>query len=326
MRNLFVVLMLTLFAIQMNAQQPESFYDNRQNKVIATTGLNLRSAPNLKSDKVGLVPFGKQVNIIGDQHYGMDSLGTPYTIRYTSTEAFKPEISGYWVKAQYDGIEGYLFSAYLDFDYREDNQKFNKDVSLLFEGVNCVNNFNYNPYWNWYGLYEEGGAMVLKKVKLSFFRFADEMAGYGIATNVDAPSLFIIGSRKPLPKTLLSGQYFSPYEAKGSLYNFAANGEINEELLQQSPIEVFTSKSNQLNTLLALNDGNGLQQILNPSELYFSMPMGIVWQGDIDGDGNDDYIIHYGEESSQTVLYLSSFAKKNEIVRPVAAWHSGYCC
>jgi len=326
MKNLIVIILLAICATQINAQDSNNFYGSRQNKVIATTGLNLRSAPTLKSEKVGLVPFGKSVNIIGDQHFGKESLGKPYKIYHMEGTAFEPEVDGYWIKAEYDGIEGYLFSAYLDYDMQEENDVFNKDVSILFEGVNCVPNFNYNPYWNWYGLYQENGSMVLKKVKVSFFRMADDIGGFGVATNVDQPSLFIIGSQKALPKSILEGQYFSPYEAKGSLYNFSASGEINEELLATTSVEMFMSRSNDLNAILAINNEEGFRQILNPSQLHLAMPMGIVWQGDIDGDGKEDYIIHYGEESSQTVLYLSSFAKKGQIVRPVAAWFSGYCC
>ena len=326
MKNLIVIILSVIFAITLNAQDSNNHYDNRQNKVIATTGLNLRSAPSLKSAKVGLVPFGKSVNIVGEQHYGKESLGKPYKIYHTEGEVFEPEVEGYWVKAEYEGLEGYLFSAYLDYDMQEESDVFNKNVSILFEGIDCANNLKYNPYWNWYGLYEEEGKMVLKKVNLSFFRLEYEMGGYGIATNIDKPSLFLIGSQKAFPKSILDGQYFSPYEAKGSLYDFSASGEINEELLATTSVEMFMSRSNELNAILAINNEEGFRQILNPSQLHLSMPMGIVWQGDIDGDGKEDYIIHYGEESSQTVLYLSSFAKKGQIVRPVAAWYSGYCC
>ncbi|MEL6923785.1 MAG: SH3 domain-containing protein, partial [Bacteroidota bacterium] len=100
MKNLFVLILLAwvAFAHQLSAQQPVNYYDNRQNKVIATTGLNMRSAPSLRSEKVGLVPFGKSVEVIGDEHYGKDTLGTPYKIYHTSADMYQPVVDGYWVK------------------------------------------------------------------------------------------------------------------------------------------------------------------------------------------------------------------------------------
>lgn len=309
------------------AQESQFQYDPSRNVVIATTGLNLRMSPSLTSEVLAVIPFGSKVDIIDDQYYGFDTLGTSYEVFFSSEESFTPKVGGYWVKGRFNEQVGYLFSAYLDWDHNAVDQVFNRDVALLFEGVNCSSNYRYDPSWHWYGCYKENGALVLKKIKLSFFLTLDEMTGFGISTNIKAPSYFIIGSKVALPKTILEGTCYSHVEGQsGYLYDHGSGLGINQSILQASGLEFFKNPANDWDNLLLLRGKNNKEQILNPSKLQLSSPMSILWHGDLDGDNETDYIINFGEESSQTVLYLSTHAGKGEVVRPVAAWFSGYCC
>ena len=86
----------------------------------------------------------------------------------------------------------------------------------------------------------------------------------------------------------------------------------------------FYTEQNENERLLILRK-HGIKQILNegfgrqhPSCLYF--------EGDLDGDGKNDYVISYGVKSSITILYLSSEANRNELIKAVSIFYSGYCC
>lgn len=78
----------------------------------ATSGLNMRSAPDAKAEKVGKIPFGSQVKVV-------DTEPKAHPFKYTMVRAqhegkeVKWTVNGYWVKVDFDGQQGYVFDAYL---------------------------------------------------------------------------------------------------------------------------------------------------------------------------------------------------------------------
>ena len=324
MKTRILMLWMVIFSLQATAQMEETLVDVDRNVVIATSGLNIRSTASLTASIVGYVPFGAKLNIEDDIHYGKDTLASTYTIHYDGGESYEPILSGYWVKVRYKDLEGYVFSTYLFYDMPEEEEDFNQSYVLLFEGTDCYDNVRYNKDWYWYGLYQEGSKAVLREVKLSFFTEETELGAFlGITTNKDQASVYIIGSEKPIQNRVLQSSNHIDY----SQQFFDAEGEANVELLDQAGLSIVRPKGEyEWGFNLIVKDEEGARQLLNPEDSDFYYPSGIDWYGDLDGDGKMDYIIHYGEKVSQTILYLSSAAKEGELVHPVAAYFSGYCC
>ena len=304
----------------LQAQYDPGYYDIDQNTVIAVNGLKLRTKPSLRGKVIGKIPYGQQVEILQPRHYGHDTLASDYRIHYSPEQSYEPVLSGYWVKVAHDGQEGYVFSAYLYYHYATE-EDYNRKTALLLEGGNCRDNLHYRPDWHWYGLYEEDGVHRLQKVQLDLFAEESELGPFlTVTTNQPRPSLFIVGSPRPLAERRL---FFSEYMGHGaSIY---MGGELEEDFLKAAALEIVDSEGENMPQLIALGS-QGERQVLNPEERYFGYPSSLLWYGDLDGDGEMDYLIHYGEESSQTVLYLSSKAKAGQLVAPVGVYFSGYCC
>lgn len=317
--------LLFLSSTHSNAQFEGSPIDKNQNLVISTNGLSIRSRPTLKSKKLGVVPFGKKVIIENDKSYGWDTIGLYKSIwgkSYDSENDYP--ITGHWVKAKYGNISGYMFSAYLYYetngsysDEPEYLKNLNKDFAILFPGLNCYSNINFSSKMKWYGVYQEDGIYHLKKTSVSFFRAYSELLDFGISTNDNKSLLFIIGSEKPLNEKILEGLYWKRFG--DSFYQYT---DQDFQALLKYGIQVDPAKYGFSITLKSLEKS----QLLNPNDAGISHAIAIQWVGDLDDDGKLDFILHYGEKNGQTILYLSSEANKNEIVKPVAAYFSGYCC
>ncbi len=325
MKNLQIILALLLsfsFTTLFAQYNPNDNYDIDQNTVVAVNGLKLRSKPSLRGKVIDKIPFGQSLEIISSNHYGHDTLASDYRIYYAESqgEYYEPLLSGYWVKARYDGQEGYVFSAFLYHHFNADRD-YNQKIALLTEGGNCYDNLHYRPDWHWYGLYDIDGVHQLRKVKLDLFVEETELGPFlTIATQQNRASLFIVGSPRPLQEGRL---FFSEYTGHGtSIYR---GGEVDEKALQDAALEVMAGEGEDYPLLVALGR-DGQKQVLNPEESYFGYPSALLWYGDLDGDGELDYLINYGEESSETILYLSSKAKPGQLVAPVGAYFSGYCC
>ncbi|MEL6635879.1 MAG: SH3 domain-containing protein [Bacteroidota bacterium] len=324
MKNLafFLALLLSSCSTVLLAQyDPYDHYDTDQNTVVAVNGLKLRSKPSLRGKVIDKIPFGQRIEILGERHYGRDTLASDYRIYYAeSEEYYEPLLSGHWVKARYDEQEGYVFSAFLYHRFDAD-QEYNQKIALLTEGGNCYDNLHYRADWHWYGLYEVEGVHQLRKVKLDFFVEETELGPFlTITTQQNRASLFIVGSPRPLSEGRL---FFSEYTGHGtSVYR---GGEIDEAAFRRAALEIVRSEGEEYPQLVARGrDGRG--QVLNPLERYFGYPLSLLWYGDLDGDGQVDYLINYGEESSETILYLSGQAQSGQLVAPVGAYFSGYCC
>lgn len=95
------VFFILLPALLLTAFGAEKIYYRKSDNlfVLSETGLVLRSAPDKNAPKVTLAPYGKQVTISeenrGDKFFEVNG------------------IKGYWVKAVYDGKEGYVFDGFL---------------------------------------------------------------------------------------------------------------------------------------------------------------------------------------------------------------------
>lgn len=332
MKNLnnqtFITFLFLYISIQSFGQFEKMRIDTNQNVVISPNGLSIRSQPNLKSKKLGVVPFGKKVKIEEDKNYGWDTIGHYDFVWGGSINSNFP-ITGHWVKVKYKNIQGFMFGAYLyNAPFRrnyesETMQKLNNDFALFYPGVNCYLNINFQKNMNWYGIYKEDGVYHLKETSISFFKTYSEATGeisdFGISTSDNRSLLFIIGSKKPLKEKILEGEEWERFS-----FSFFQYKEEDFEKIKKYGLEI-KKVDNQSGFSIQLTQGSK-SQILNPKEMGIAHAMSIQWAGDLDDDGQLDFIFHYGEKNGQTILYLSSEAKNGDIVKPMAAYFSGYCC
>lgn len=323
MKNLRIVLAAWIVFLGytfVSAQYDPKIFDVNQNTVVAVNGLKMRTKPSLKGKVISKIPYGEKVDIVDPMLTGLDTLDSNYKVYYTEEDYYEPLLSGYWVKARYDGEEGFVFSGFLFYQF-EQERKYNKKVALLMEGGNCFDNLHYRPDWYWYGIYEEDGVHRLEKIAIDLLVEESELGPMMVVTtNKMKPSLFIIGTPQPLGEKRL---FFSEYLGGGqSIYR---GGEVEDNVLLKAALTVEDEEEDYHAKLIAIGR-NGEQQVLNPEEPYYAYPITVQWYGDIDGDGKMDYLINFGEKNSKSILFLSSKAAPGQLVAPVGAYFSGYCC
>ena len=151
------------------------------------------------------------------------------------------------------------------------------------------------------------------------------MVPLGISANNNKDLAFIIGSRKPLPIGPLKGKMHGDRRmAENQIYGY--DEVVREDFLAENGLyfEGSTGKIIEGGTLYAGEKGKGTSLDTDQFELMF--PSVLVWNGDLDGDRKDDYIIIYGEKVAQICLYLSSEAEGDDLVKLVAMFLVGSCC
>jgi hypothetical protein len=302
--------------------------------VISTSGLNLRDKPSLQSKVIKALPWGTRVQVTEVVNKEKVSLGIQHIAdRNEDGSVDTIFLTGRWVKANQGGLIGYLFDAFLlETDSRP--QKKLPDYALLFESYNCFYNLDFDPGWNWYGLYESEGRPIFKQTSVSCIKYAEDELDLGdflvIHTKESTEARFVVGC-----KTQLNTNKFRQYEGEYPLSLYSTNSfDEAQRLVRQVGLDLAlvkrTNSDNQTferNLIYALGQ-NGQKQSLeladdNQGEWTLSE---LTWAGDLDGDGKNDYIVYYGEVSAVTILYLSSIASKEQVVKEAARWYSGYCC
>lgn len=289
------------------------------NKVIAKSGLNLRSAPNTKSDVVQRLPFGALVDISQDDDYGYD------TLEVIKTEVNTFNICGYWIKVSYKGKTGYINNAYLHLNDKkwpqDDAGLYNNSVVFLEYQKTChTNSHPVHPY-KWYGYYSDD--CELRPIKIQYGRNISDMTDFYIIVKEDDGLDWIVGSKDPLPTGpvdyLVKDFTFStsiPYDEKTETYS--SYTEPNFEVL-------YTKLEKSVHSY-DLKIKHGLESQLIMDAKYDGDLKGIRWMGDLDQDGRMDYILQYGEKDGRTLLYLSSKRISQRLILPVGCYYTGYCC
>ena len=317
-----ILFLLSLFCNDVFGQEyPEP---KRAIRVIAIPGLNMRDEPDLTSKKIAYLPYGTEVKILEKYTLQDDLVDLGVCNFFNKKDSKHPDpnihINGIWVKVEYEGKAGYVFSAYIfgETDRTVNYYKIEDEYVLLYEGDHCDDNYQYNKDWFYYGCYrsDEDGSVCFEPIELSYFVVKSDFTGICIVANQYKSSEFIIGSKHPLSE--------NSFEATLGRYN----GMDREEKIDSSVFDLVAKGYRETEELVLKRDG--LRQVLNPwtnqlKEEYNNFN-DVIFSGDIDQDGKDDYIIQFGSKYGQTVLFISSLARSGEIVRPVSIWYSGYCC
>ncbi len=305
MKRIFLIVAILLF-IYSDAFSQNILTEGNEYHVISTTGLNVRSGPSLNAKKIGALPFNATVTLIEKKEINRDTLGEAGIWYHENSNLNKIALSGYWVKVKTKELTGYVFSSYLFEKWNRPslfaNQGINEDHIILFPSQGCFDNFRYNSNLNWFGVYVVDNQDIIKPVKPSFFNIENQMAGFCITAHKPENLRLIYGTKADLSTVsagssqMLNGFYSSNFD---DYPEFNLKGE-----------KLYLKR-------------NGKVQLLNEQ---FGFAYSIFWKGDIDNDGKQDYILHFGEKAGYTVLFISSEASENEIVKPVSIFFSGYCC
>lgn len=269
---------------------------NESRLVIATSGLNLRSAPTLKSSIVKLVSYGREVQLVERKEFAKAD-----TLLIGGGRA----LTGSWLKVSYRGYKGYMFSPFLA---RIEGPNFptelvDNDFALLMEGKNCNYNFQYRRDFNYTGIYKTvSGKYRAKKVNVTYTSDrADGRECYSVDTDEVEKILFIIGTRNT-PITVNDG-YFSYFQKLNNQKGRAMDQVFYNE--ETGGIDYCHD-----NISYDLSDRN-------------YKAMSLVWRGDLDADGIDDFIVQYGEEDGKIVLHLSTQTAEGELHKAVAEYYLG---
>ena len=288
------------------------------NKVIAKTGLNMRSEPTVKSKVITKLPFGVKVDFVDEKSYGLDTL-------QQFDDKQKSPIVGYWVKVSYKGMIGYVNNAYLYWNESmrrkdEDSFYYGSDFVFFEYKSTCRDNLYDLKKYQWYGYYSSDCS--LRRINVSYKRNVLQMSDLSILVDDDEGLDWIVGTKGEFTTGPLD------YVVKDFYFATQLSYDRETELYSdytEPYYDVTYVKINQTHNFdLRIKHGGKTQIVMdavNDGDLR-----GIIWMGDLDRDGVMDFIIQYGEKDYRSYLYLSTKGVGDQLVRPVARFLDGYCC
>lgn len=329
-----------VWAISVHAQENCYSIANGKARVTAIGGLSLRAAPRQASLRIGIVPMGAIVEVSKEEEaFCMPGLlPSLEMILENEGEGSGSTYSrnGCWVKVHYKAQTGYVLDTYLaNLEQEEFVVENEGDLGLSanyylgFPGSNCLANLPSNGYLNWYGVFqnENTESASLEKVELSLFCHREENFQMVTFAQPSAGLKMIIGSKKALK----ANSPIEYYPIGAGDFHIFENGKYyqNEVLAKKYGLRLELPNSENVDVWQARPltlSRNGKTQLLNPEELGLTGPISLYWASDFDSDNETDFVIQFGEKPGRLVLFLSSEAKRNEIVRAVAAFTVTYCC
>ena len=328
--------------------------------VIASSGLKLRATPDQKGEVLSVAPFGAQVLVDTTVRHGNERISIQPKARRdtlgmfnqyaawngTAMETIRQLHIGYWWSVRYKGKRGYMFSGFLankeelgtDY-YPELNEQWRV---MAIGGNACAStHIDLKKNWFWYGLFRtSSGKYDLRGVQLRYVvaDYSDEQGHYDLlqrevvilVADVPEQPVFLIGKREKWTEhAQISGEEAYPVAGKGSTF-IGKDNAPNATLLRSYGVIVERTTDNHYPShFLSLGDQQGKRQKLTlhyPGQDYSQPPSELLWAGDLDGDGRNDYLFNTSGEIGAEMLYLSTQAKKGEIAGLVAVMWHWYCC
>lgn len=327
----FFLLVILIFVVQSSNAQTRLGEHINHLTVVSTTGLNMRSAPNLQSKVLASVPYGAKVEILSSESFGLDTVGfhTYHSEFRGKKESYKNDVSGYWLKVKHGNISGYMLDAYLGRiePLREEHKGLNQDYIYLQPRGDCYDNFYYNLSMHWYGFYESENGIDVRPVEVSFFygQWEELYRPCMISANDNEDLVFMLGSKQPIKMKTTQNILYSKYQLQ-TIPDRDSRQKLLFEILSKQGIYQELVVEDGLSYNRYFMERDGIKQQLDEKFTYHEGDFNVSWIGDIDGDGKNDYIFNYGDKMGYSVLYLSSAAEAGQIVKPVTVFYYGYCC
>ena len=318
-RKIFISLKFITFLIvisfgYLNAQDND--IDPQANYVIASS-LRLRESPNKDAKILTNIPFGSHVEYLTNQCYNKDTTLVPlYDDDYV--------VVGSWVYVKYKNIKGFVLNSYLSY-YSKPAPPYvqmNSDFLYLSPGCDCNFNIHNVTKYMFYGFYKlNNDSFLIKKIKVSYIAdHENDITCPLILSAIETKDLeFIIGS-----KTEIFKDKSSILNKKVEILYNKDDDQLAKELKRVGLTLLFNPNKNRDDFFELIYSKDNKKQKLNLAE--FNFPTKIKFIGDLDNDGKYDFIISYGETAGPTILYLSSQANENELLKMVASSFSSYCC
>lgn len=318
---LALLLSLSLYVINVQHQHPNQ--GAPQARIIALSGLNIRSQPSLKAEILGGIPFMEEVQVLEPCSSGIDTIAEH--VYHTSMKHTHSQ-KGCWVKVKYHNLEGYVFNSYL-LDLPKERSRsiagLNEEFGLNYIGQHCFDNIYRDKKIKWKGVYRRENEFVIKPVEISYYADIEESESnytwLRIYVENNEGLMLLLGDRNEvITERVIEGKID---DTPGSLLTIHS---VAHSLFDIENIQIVFEEQSAYPYLYLKQEGR--EQLLNPPNMKLGHPTQIFWKGDLDGDGKDDYIINYGDKVAHSLMYLSSQAENGDIVKPVAVFFSGYCC
>lgn len=352
MKNLLALLLLTLLSFPSMAQLDCS--RQMSCKVIAPSGMRMRSTPSLKASVVTSVPHDSLVRACNE----------------TFGEMTYEDMVGNWRKVDYKGKVGYMFDGFLEImeliepeynldtttsapvatEVKKEEEKpmatttKSTSYSLMTETYNyCGDATKIDPSLMWYGFYpstDKSGYLTIKQVEvnviLSKTKVGKKME-FDIETDQEDKSVFLIGLDRPL-----SAKSINIKDPTEQLRYTGRKVFPGQELVigqNEKPITLSATGSVESsgpcpelsNYKLALKgekyflpvEQNITKEIVNTGQC--GMPE-IYWYGDFTGDGVPEIIfVSVYNDKNHFTLFVSDPRKDNILVKKEAEWIIDKC-
>ena len=318
---LFILLIFTSTMVTAQDNEKDRCTDPACRTIIATGGVNLRSAPQASARKIAAAPFGAKVSVLDEMASDSLKIG---------------DLEGCWQQVRYGEQEGFMFSPFLSRNFYPIDQ--HEEIHLFSDNSSCQNNLRFNPNFTYYAVVKlETDLFQMKPVKVSFHVSANPIfAKEAEILNFDFEGaenpVVVVGQKKwgPIPETI---QGIGGRDAMLYLGNpdFERREEAHTTVLPGFPeyeihytVEADHKGGFRFPHLSLQNTQSGIHQVISGkgTDNYFRDLL--LWAGDMDGDGHPDFVIE--DDKSHGYLYLSSAAQKGELLRRVARYFGGYCC
>ena len=275
--------------------------------VMAPSGLNMRTTPSARGQKIVSLPYGSLVEQ-GDADREVPTVA--------DTIEGKP---GVWMQVRHQGKKGYMFSGFLvQGELIVQASGINNAYRLLQPGFHC-SAANYDPTLHWYALVRNNGKMTVRKTRISLKthdEFTDEDEADGdyllkVKADIEDSVFFYLGAREPLKEGNIfseflgdhwdysggaaflypeqsTGKYYAPFNYRFRAYEaitLTPNAPSGYERAYQVEFILSQSERSQIfnlsKDLNLLGDARMHGQYLTPQ---------LIWWGDLNQDGLLDFI------------------------------------
>ena len=307
--------------IETSTKQPTEIINTINEKYIsAESGLNFRDKPRGKI--LGKFEYAEKVQVISNTNV-FETLNDKGETK-----------EGEWLGLKHNNNTVYVFGAYLSDD---------KVADIIKEKTNLINILTPSGYrdWKdendtdilnkkWIELHKKGDNYFLDKAKYKITRHEDQCAGgyySAIETKrktllfIDKPNLKLgeVANIKINKDKLCPGEK-NTFSYKNINYYIRAEGDIISEGKSSGDNGEIERSCEVKNYKLFISTDKTNEESLFLEESSFNDTFTqLLFVGDIDADGKLDFIFNASRdyEEERVVLYLSSYAKDNEIIKKV---------